>query len=201
MRRAAGRSGMARKLSATKDAAAQAGQPLTVSRPELLKNGSDRAFRHFVHDTLAFAARIQEVRGRLGGLIGLTSTQYTILITIAHLANPAGVGINAVAEHVHLSGAFVTIEVNKLVAKKLVSKETSLEDRRRVNLTITAKARAQLDELTVVQAPVNDALFADLTAAEFDALRQIMTRLVDTADRSLHLFEFLAPDGRGTDYA
>ncbi|WP_246088730.1 MarR family winged helix-turn-helix transcriptional regulator [Phreatobacter stygius] len=171
-----------------------------MSRPELLRDGSDKAFRHFVHDTLAFSARIQEVRGRLGGLIGLTSTQYTILITIAHLHGPAGVGINAVAEHVHLSGAFVTIEVNKLVARKLVSKETSLEDRRRVNLTITAKARALLDELTVVQAPVNDALFADLTAEEFDMLRAIMTRLVDTADRSLHLFGFLAPDGRGTDF-
>lgn len=189
---------MAGKRAAT-DQPAPAARPLTVSRPELLRDGSDRAFRHFVHDTLAFSARIQEVRGRLGGLIGLTSTQYTILITIAHLAHlagPAGVGINAVAEHVHLSGAFVTIEVNKLVAKKLVSKETSAEDRRRVNLTITAKARGLLDELTAVQAPVNDALFGDLTAEEFDTLRTIMTRLVETAGRSLHLFDFLASDAR-----
>lgn len=190
---------MAGKGAATQEPTTTTSRPLTVSRPELLRDGTDRAFRHFVHDTLAFASRITEVRGRFGGLIGLTSTQYTILITIAHLAQlagPTGVGVNTVAEHVHLSGAFVTIEVNKLVAKKLVSKETSAEDRRRVNLAITAKARGLLDELTAVQAPVNDALFGDLTAEEFDMLRAMMTRLVDTADRSLHLFDFLASDAR-----
>ncbi len=35
------------------------GEPLTVSRPQLLVRGNDEAFRQFVHDTLAFASRIQ----------------------------------------------------------------------------------------------------------------------------------------------
>lgn len=169
---------------------------LTVSRPELLVEGSDRDFRQLVHDTLAFAARIQEVRSRLGALIGLSGAQYTILVAVAHLqGREGGVGVNLLAEHLHLSGAFVTIEVNKLVAAELVTKEVNPEDRRRVLLTITAKAQHLLDELTAVQRPANDALFACLSAADFHAFRHMVAELVQTGDRTLKLLDYLAPDG------
>lgn len=169
---------------------------MTVSKPELMMDGSDRAFRQLVHDTLAFAARIQEVRSRLGSLIGLSGAQYTILVAVAHLQDrEVGVGVNLLAEHLHLSGAFVTIEVNKLVAADLVSKETNPEDRRRVLLTITPKAAKLLDDLTTVQRPANDTLFDCLSAEEFQSFRSIVSRLVTTGDRTLKLLDYLAPDG------
>lgn len=112
---------------------------LTVSRSELLVEGSDRSFRQLVHDTLAFAVRIQEVRSRLGSLIGLSDTQYTLLISIAHLQGDGGVGVNRAAEQLHLSGVLVTIEVKMLVAAELVKKRTNPGDRRRVLLTATQK--------------------------------------------------------------
>lgn len=176
----------------------EAGQrrQLTVSRAELLVDGSDRDFRQLVHDTLAFAARIQEVRSRLGALIGLSGAQYTILVAVAHLqGRDGGVGVNLLAEHLHLSGAFVTIEVNKLVAADLVIKEVNPEDRRRVLLTITAKANQLLDDLTAVQRPANDALFGCLSASDFHAFRDVVAQLVLTGDRTLKLLDYLAPDG------
>ena len=101
-------------------------------------DGSDRAFRQFVHDTLAFSARLQAVRGQLGAVIGLSGTQYTVLIAIAHLSGTdEKIGVNQVAEHLHFSGAFITIEINKLVSNGLVEKETDAEDRRRVILTLS----------------------------------------------------------------
>src|SRR5258708_39862644 len=90
-------------------------------------------------------ARLQEVRSKLGQVIGRSVTQYTVLIAIAHLrATDEKVGVNLVADHLHFSGAFITIEINKLVAAGLVEKETDAEDRRRVVLAITPKARALL---------------------------------------------------------
>ncbi len=70
------------------------GQSLTVSRPELLVDGSDLCFRQLIHDTLAFASRVQEIRNRLGQTIGLTGTAFTILIAIQYLQNREGVGVN-----------------------------------------------------------------------------------------------------------
>lgn len=171
-------------------------EPLTVSRQELLIRGSDLPFRQFVHDTLAFAARIQSVRNALGSVIGLSGTQYTILIAIAREQHKTGVGINHVAEQLHFSPAFVTIEVNKLVAKRLIVKKENAEDRRRVILTTTPKAEELLRNLTVVQRPVNDLLFEQLDAEDFERLRLKMSQMVDSADRALRLFEFLSQKDR-----
>jgi DNA-binding MarR family transcriptional regulator len=166
----------------------------TVTRPELLVEGSDRAFRQFVHDTLAFSARLQQVRGQLGQVIGLSGTQYTVLIAIAHLrGTDERVGVNLVADHLHFSGAFTTIEINKLVAAGLVEKETDSEDRRRVVLGITPKARALLNELAPVQRPANDLLFSCLSAKDFSKIRKLMSELVETADQAIRLLEYTTP--------
>ena len=170
--------------------------PLTASRAAPLPDGSDRQFRDLVHDMLAFAAAIQEVRNRLGGLIGLSGTQYTILTTISRLAERmAEVGVNQVAEHLHLSGAFVTIEVNKLVAGGLVTKQVNPDDRRRVLLAVTQEAESRLAAMTRVQCPANDALFEPLGEEDFATLRGIMGRLAGTGERTLRLIDYLAPDG------
>jgi DNA-binding MarR family transcriptional regulator len=173
-----------------RDNARRLERTLTVSRPELLTNGSDLMFRQFVHDMLAFAARIEEVRGRLGQKIGLAGQKYTILISVAHLQDqPGGVGINEIAEHLHLSGAFVTTETQGLIKAGLVGKKMNPRDRRRVLLSITPKARRLLNELTAVQQPVNDALFRCLSSADFVSLRSVIAKLVDTGGQALRMLD------------
>lgn len=177
------------------EADARTSLPLTASRPALLVGGSDREFRELVHDMLAFSSAIQEVRNRLGQQIGLSGTQYTLLISIARLSESNGeLGVNQLAEHLHLSGAFVTIEVNKLVAAGLVTKTVNPDDRRRVVLAITDEARQRLRELSHIQCPANDALFEPLEAGDFRALRDVMRRLADTGPRTLAVIDALTTD-------
>lgn len=166
--------------------------PLTVSRPELLVNGSDRIFREMLHNILAFSARIQENRSRLGRYIGLSGTQYTILISIAHMENEE-VGIIQIAEHIHLSGAFITIEVNKLVEAGLVKKEVNPHDRRRILLHTTAKGRISLKKLTEIQVPVNDTIFRDITHEQMQQLRRILPLLLHGSNASLRLMDTPEP--------
>lgn len=168
----------------------------TVSRPELLSDGSDLQFRYLIHDIIAYSGRIEEIRNRFGALIGLTGTQYTILISVAHLSIDGSVGVNAVAEHLHLAAAFITSETNKLVAMGLVEKAADPDDRRRVRLAVTAEADRRLAELSAIQAPVNDTLFASLTAAEFRQLRDLMARLVDHSGEALALLDLHAAQRR-----
>lgn len=170
--------------------------PLTASREALLVDGSDSEFRALVHDMLAFASAIQEVRNRLGQLIGLSGTQYTILTAIARLTETRSeLGVNQLADHLHLSGAFVTIEVNKLVTAGLVSKAVNPEDRRRVVLEVTEEALRRLRSMNRVQSPANDMLFEPLNAKEFKQLRAITAKLAGTGPRTLRLIEALAPEG------
>jgi hypothetical protein len=55
--------------------------PLTVSRPELLNDGTDRDFRRFVHNIFAFMARHDAIRDGHARQIGLAGVEYTILIS------------------------------------------------------------------------------------------------------------------------
>lgn len=172
---------------------AKAKPALTVSRPQLLVDGSDEEFRHFVHDMLAFAQRIQDIRARFGHAIGLTGTQYTMLVAIAK-EEGQGIGINQIAESIHFSASFVTIEINRLVVLKLVTKKAHPSDGRRVQLSMTAKGHDLLKQLKALQQPVNDALFSSLTHNDFLFLRKTAADLVSTADSALRLMDYLSSE-------
>jgi DNA-binding MarR family transcriptional regulator len=172
----------------------------TISKSELLIDGSDQEFRSFIHDFLAFSQMLTDIRAGFGESLGLTGIGYTSLISISHLQGPTGIGVNAVAEHLHLSGAFITTEVAKLVRAGLVRKRVNAKDKRRVLLTVTPAGRKLLNKLAVIQAPVNDALFATLNAGEFVQLKGIMARLVPCAAHGLSLLVYLtgAKENTGT---
>src|SRR5882757_11181722 len=79
--------------------------PLTTSRPELLSQGRDRQFRHLVHALFGFASHHERIRTGHGKAIGLAGVEYTVLISIAHLAVDGDVNVKTVADHLYLSGA------------------------------------------------------------------------------------------------
>ncbi len=166
--------------------------PLTVSRPELIIDGSDQDFRAFVHGMLAFAARIEGVRAGFAAILGLTGIQYTILISISHLERVREVSVSMVAEHLHVSGAFVTIECGKLVKRGLLTKQPDPRDRRRVCLSITKKGAELLQRLAPTQAKVNDVLFGFLDADGFRHFRGRIDQMTACGDQAIALLNFLA---------
>jgi hypothetical protein len=89
--------------------------PLTTSRPELLSDGRDREFRHLVHALFGFAAHHEQIRAGHGAVIGLAGIEYTVLISVAHLSLDGDVSVKAVADHLYLSGAFITAVTQRLV--------------------------------------------------------------------------------------
>lgn len=163
----------------------------TVSKSELLIDGKDIAFRHLVHDLLAFSARLEEVRSRFGARVGLTGIQYTILISVRYLGLNDGIGVKAVAEHLALSGAFVTIETIKLVKLGLLHKQPNKDDRRRVLLSLSQRGSALLDELAPVQQEVNDTLFNSFDRESFEKLSVFARNLREDSVKALLLADYL----------
>jgi hypothetical protein len=90
--------------------------PPTVTRPELRNDGTDRDFRRLVHNIFAFMARHEAIRDGLARQIGLAGIEYTTLISIGHLALDGDVNVKTVADHLHMSGAFITTVTSKLQA-------------------------------------------------------------------------------------
>jgi DNA-binding MarR family transcriptional regulator len=167
------------------------GPPLTVSLSNLLDDGSDARFREMLHNLLAFAARLEGIRGRMGAMVGLSGSQYTVLISIRQLQGKTGIGVKALAGHLSLSGPFVTSETNKLIKLGLVSKRPNPEDARRVLLSITSEAAALLNGLAPVQREINDVLFEPLEDMDFDVICALAGGLRGSSERALMLTDYL----------
>lgn len=180
-----GRAAPARKTSRNK------GLPLTASRPELLTNGRDRQFRHLVHALFGFAAHHERIRSGHARVIGLAGIEYTVLIAIAHLSQDGDVSVKAVADHLYVSGAFITAVAKRLLRQGLIHKAADSGDRRRVTLTVSGKGRAALERLAPIQRQVNDMEFGDLTRREFELLSGLMDRLIDSGARAVTLQNYL----------
>lgn len=165
---------------------------LTISRPEMLVNGSDQHFRQLVHGLFAFFSRHQTIREGHAAVIGLAGIEYTTLISIRHLGAQGDVHVRAVADHLYLSGAFVTAITNKLMAKGLIEKASHPVDRRRLSLTVTARGAELLERLAPTQTRVNDVQFDCLSAREFHQLLDLVHRLIDSGDRAIALQRYLA---------
>jgi MarR family transcriptional regulator, organic hydroperoxide resistance regulator len=138
------------------------------------------------------------VRDGFGTIIGLTGIQYSLLVSVAHLSHGEAVTVNRLADHLHLSGAFVTIETGKLKKLGLIDKRSDPDDKRKMRLTMTSNGVKLLRELAATQQRINNVLFEGVTKAEFKALCSVVDRLVANGDRAtLDLSHLIARQEKG----
>src|SRR5689334_2956903 len=162
--------------------------PATVSRPALLVDGSDAEFRGLIHDLIAYGHKLDACRDAFAAIAGISGAQYEILMLVSRAE---GLSIGEVAERLHRSGAFITIEANKLVAQGVLEKASDPADRRKVLLNMNAKSEALLERLAPYQRRINDVLFESLDAKRFRALRALAGELVADGDRAVALLDYL----------
>lgn len=183
------------QTAARKASRAAPAVPLTISRSELLVNGSDAEFRKLVHNLFGFFALHERIRGGHARTIGLAGVEYTVLISILHLSAKGEVNVKTVADHLHLSGAFITTTTRKLLQFGLIHKTMDMADRRRVTLTVSRKGRAALENLAPTQRRINDVEFGCLGRDEFRALNGLLERLIQCGDRAVALQNYLQQNG------
>src|SRR5438105_15876579 len=116
--------------------------PHTISRPALLVDGSDGEFRGLIHDLIAYGHRLEACRDAFAVIVGISGVQYEILMLVSRAD---GLSIGEVAARLHRSGAFITIEANKLVERGILEKASDPADGRRVLLRCNAKSSQILE--------------------------------------------------------
>ena len=162
--------------------------PPTVSRPALLAKGSDAGFRGLIHDLIAYGHRLDACRDAFAAIVGVSGAQYEILMLVSRAE---GLSVGEVASRLHRSGAFITIEANKLVAAGILEKASDPADGRRVLLVSNSRSFQLLERLAPFQVRINDVLFERLDAKRFRQLRALARELVASGDRAVAMLEFL----------
>ena len=165
--------------------------PLTVSREELLVDGSDDEFRRLVNMLFPLLTLHTEIRNSYASMIGLNGASYTILLCIRTLGDAGPVSMRDIVDQLRLSGSFITAEANLLEQKGLVKKRRSEKDKRVVFITLTPKATDLLDSIASLRRQVNDVQFGSLNRTEFKQLILIVERLIASSESALELLRFL----------
>ena len=171
--------------------------PTSVSRAALLENGSDTRFRQMVYDLFTVSVRMEAVRDALAKDLGVSGPQYSMLMAIARLAGADGVPVGRVANQLHVTGSFVTVETGKLVRGGLVEKAPNPQDGRSVLLRLSERGAALLERLATKVSAINDRFFEVLDRADFETLARIASMLVQGSDAAVAIARAdpAGPDG------
>jgi DNA-binding MarR family transcriptional regulator len=167
--------------------------PLTVSRAALLAQGSDAEFRGLIHDLIAYGHKLDACRDAFAAIAGISGAQYEILML---MSRADGLSVGEVASRLHRSGAFITIEANRLAERGILEKGSDPGDGRKVLLKTTAKGQALLEHLAPYQRRINDVLFEFVDARRFRELRALAAELVARGDRAVAMLDLLIQEAQ-----
>jgi MarR family transcriptional regulator, organic hydroperoxide resistance regulator len=93
--------------------------------------------------------------------------------------------VKTVADHPHMSGAFITTVTNKPQVLGQVEKTQDSVDRRRISLVVTEKGKFLLRSLAPYQREINDVEFASLGKQDFQFLSRILEALIVSGDEAV----------------
>src|SRR5215475_7209395 len=116
--------------------------PLTVSRRDLLAAGEDVAFRRSLYLMVLAFSRLATCREAFGRALGLTGSQFAVLIGTAYQQGDEGVSVRVLADHIQLASTHVTTEIGRLIDKGLLTKAVNGRDRRGVLIRLSPRGEA-----------------------------------------------------------
>lgn len=162
--------------------------PLTISRRELLADGSDRDFRVLVEDMVQFSARLQAIREGLAACMALTPPHFKIIMTLSHAETPE-MTATALSSQLRVSMPFIATETAKLEQLGLISRRRNPDDARSVLISLTAAGRNRVFEAAPRVCEINDRLFASLSRSGMRQLGAMTKALLACADDALGALE------------
>ena len=159
--------------------------PRTVSNPDFLDRGSDAEFRESIYAFLQGAGRLSTCREAFGRSLGLTGSQFAVLIGIAYHQGLAGVTVRDLAKHVALASTHVTTEVGRLTESGFLIKRPNQSDRRSVLISLSkAGERAVLNVSPFVRT-INDILFAGINPKDLAVVHSVARKLVANSEHAM----------------
>ncbi len=152
-------------------------RPNTVSRPELLQDGSDFQFRQMIYDMDHLAHLIQDTRRNISQSLDLSPPEFNALMGVALLQGDLGVTVGDLAKHLRVAGPFATQQANLLNKRGLLVKKPNPADKRSTLLALSDKGQALFQELAPRLQRLNDRIFASLSHEDFVFFCDLLQRI------------------------
>ncbi|MCW6507827.1 MarR family winged helix-turn-helix transcriptional regulator [Lichenifustis flavocetrariae] len=170
--------------------------PLTVSSADLLVAGKDDNFRQVIYLFVKVLGRLSMCREAFGRAIGLTGSQFAVLIGVAYRQGDEGVTVKELARYVQLAPTHVTTEVGRLSRKGLLDKRPGSEDRRSILVSLTAEGEESVKKVAPFVRKINDLLFVGVSAADLSAAHATFAKLSRNSEYAVAELKLAARNDR-----
>ncbi|VIO69136.1 Transcriptional regulator SlyA [Bradyrhizobium ivorense] len=145
------------------------------------KEHVNRAVADFMWNIVEIHSQLEEIRKSWAQLLGISEPQWLILMAIDELDEGRGVPGIAVANKLRIHPAFVTNQTKKLEHSGFLTRITSPEDARFLQISLTEKARAEIASLSMKREALNSTMFSGL---DRESLEYLNKRLASIAKNS-----------------
>jgi len=166
--------------------------PSTTLDAMLDQSGGDADFRKLIYGIFTITVNFDRIREHMATALGLSGIQYHILMVVAELTPSYRVTVSLIADRLHTSGAYVTMESKKLMRRGFLDKRPNPEDGRSVILELTAEGQAAIDSFTPHLQAINGELFDGMGPETFARFREIVEHMAKTSSRAADTAEALA---------
>ena len=122
----------------------------------------------------------QRVKNRIKENFGINQTQFNLLSQLDRA--PEGIRMGEIARRTVVTGSNVTVVVDDLQRRGLVSRQVAEGDRRATVITLTSKGRSAFAEMAPVHAVWIEEIFAEMS----DADKRDLVRQLDGLKAAMH---------------
>ena len=151
--------------------------PHTISRRDYFRAGSDEWFREAIYTSVRALRGLLACREIFARSLGITGSQFAVLMGVAYRQGAEGVSIGDLARHVALGSTHATTEVGRLIALGYLTKRPNPRDGRSVLVSLSPKGESAVIAVTPVVRAANDILFQDVDAPAIAAMAQAMSKV------------------------
>lgn len=162
--------------------------PAATRLPALLRDGDHAPLKALIYALASLSNLMRLNQDRFATVVGVSLPQYMVL----NVLEDGEATVSGIAERLHVSSQFVTLESARLVAAGLAGKKPNPLDGRSVLLTLTATGRKRMLQALEVRRAANDAMFHSFTASELARLMEMVGRLLAGGREGLHAVEALS---------
>lgn len=159
--------------------------PLTISRKDYLRGGSDAAFREAIYALVQGVGRLLACRDAFGRSLELTASQFAVLMGVAYQQGRDGVTVGRLSAHIALAPTHVTTEVGRLATRGLLIKKPSASDRRSVLVSLSRSGEKAVAEVAPFLREINDRLFEGISARDLEITKIVVRTLFGNSDHVL----------------
>ena len=126
--------------------------------------------RRLGRDIDSIGTYLEELRRFWGSTLGITGSQWRIILVLAEIDDGEGAPVNAVSKALHVDSSFITMQSKFLEKNGFLFRRTSRDDGRVVKLSLTDKARQHLSSLASQQEALNEFIFSEFASCELEEL-------------------------------